>query len=85
VKTRLRPAFFFLRSLDLTPVKDYAFLLCFSVEDKFLPRLDFLREIGFSHKEARSMVRRFPVLFQYSIEKNMRPKYEFLMKDMRRG
>ncbi|KAF3326147.1 mTERF [Carex littledalei] len=85
VKTRLRPAFFFLLSLDLTPVKDYAFLLCFSVEDKFLPRLDFLREIGFSHKEARSMVRRFPWLFHYSIEKNMRPKYEFLMKDMRRG
>lgn len=85
VKTTLRPALFFLLSLDLTPVKDYAFLLCFSVEDKFLPRLDFLQEIGFSHKEARSMVRRFPLLFNYSIENNMRPKFEFLRKDMRRG
>jgi mTERF domain-containing protein, mitochondrial len=85
VKTILRPALFFLLSLDLTPVKDYAFLLCFSVEDKFLPRLDFLQEIGFSHKEARSMVRRFPLLFNYSIENNMRPKFEFLTKDMRRG
>jgi mTERF domain-containing protein, mitochondrial len=85
VKTRLRPALFFLLSLDLTPVKDYAFLLCFSVEDKFLPRLDFLQEIGFSHKEARSMVRRFPLLFNYSIENNMRPKFEFLTKNMGRG
>ncbi|CAL9091739.1 unnamed protein product, partial [Musa acuminata var. zebrina] len=59
-------------------------LLVSSVEDALLPKLDYLRGLGFSHEETRSMVLRSPCLLTFSIENNFRPKVEFLIHDMGR-
>uniref|UniRef100_A0A1D1YG63 Uncharacterized protein n=1 Tax=Anthurium amnicola TaxID=1678845 RepID=A0A1D1YG63_9ARAE len=41
--------------------------------------------VGFSPREARAMVRRFPQLFCYSIAGNLEPKFDFFAVEMGRG
>ncbi|WOL03512.1 hypothetical protein Cni_G12232 [Canna indica] len=84
VASRLRPTLYFLQMLGVAPIARHTSLLSCSVEEKLIPRLDFLEEVGYSSRDARAMVRRFPQLFCYSIEENLRPKMEFFASEMRR-
>ncbi|RWW00788.1 hypothetical protein GW17_00036225 [Ensete ventricosum] len=59
-------------------------LLVSSVEDALLPNLGYLRRLGFSHEETRSMVLRSPGLLTFSIKNYFRPKVEFLIHNMGR-
>nr|CAD1820343.1 unnamed protein product [Ananas comosus var. bracteatus] len=72
-------------STGISPISRHATLLSCSVEEKLLPRLEFLESAGFSRKEARAMARRFPQLMCYSIEGNLRPKLGFLLDAMGRS
>uniref|UniRef100_A0A0D9VU87 Uncharacterized protein n=1 Tax=Leersia perrieri TaxID=77586 RepID=A0A0D9VU87_9ORYZ len=86
VAARLRPTLYFLRALGVADLPHRADLLSFSVEDKLLPRIEFLEDaLGLPSRAARSMARRFPALFYYGIEGNMRPKADYLLGEMRRG
>ncbi|URE13969.1 transcription termination [Musa troglodytarum] len=73
----LRPAFHVLR-------RRTTLLLVSTVEDTLLPKLDYVRGLGFSHEETPSMVLRSAGLLTFSIENNFRPKIEFLNHDMGR-
>lgn len=84
VAARLRPTLYFLRALGVPDLPRRADLLSFSVEDKLLPRIEFLESLGLPSRAARSMARRFPALFYYGIDGNMRPKAEYLLGDMAR-
>ena len=84
VAARLRPTLYFLRALDVPDLPSRTDLLSFSVEDKLLPRIEFLESLGLPSRAARSMARRFPALFYYGIDGNMRPKAEFLLGTMGR-
>ncbi|RCV44720.1 hypothetical protein SETIT_9G397200v2 [Setaria italica] len=84
VAARLRPTLYFLRALGVPDLHRRADLLSFSVEDKLLPRIEFLESLGLPSRAARSMARRFPALFGYGVEGNMRPKAEYLLGAMGR-
>lgn len=84
VAARLRPTLYFLRALGVPDLHRRADLLSFSVEDKLLPRIEFLESLGLPARAARSMARRFPALFAYAVDGNMRPKAEYLMGAMAR-
>ncbi|XP_078430578.1 mitochondrial transcription termination factor family protein [Wolffia australiana] len=86
VASRLRPTLYFLQMLRVPHIGlRHASLLSCSVEDKLLPRLHFLQGVGFSPREARAMVRRFPQLFCYSVAGNLEPKFDFFAVEMRRS
>ncbi|KAL6005404.1 hypothetical protein ACLOJK_005971 [Asimina triloba] len=82
VARRLRPTMYFLHTLGIADVSQHTSLLSCSVEDKFLPRLDFLQEVGFSYRDSVSMVRRFPQLFCLGIESNLQPKFNYFASEM---
>jgi mTERF domain-containing protein len=84
VAARLRPTLYFLRALGVPDLHRRADLLSFSVEDKLLPRIEFLESLGLPARAARSMARRFPALFYYGVDGNMRPKAEYLLGVMGR-
>ncbi|XP_008655967.1 transcription termination factor MTEF1, chloroplastic [Zea mays] len=84
VAARLRPTLYFLRALGVPDLHRRADLLSFSVEGKLLPRLEFLESLGLPARAARSMARRFPALFGYGVEGNMRPKADYLLGAMAR-
>lgn len=85
VDSRLRPTLYFLQMLGIANTARHAHLLSCSVEQKFIPRLQFLQEIGFSSRDARSMARRFPQIFCYSMKENLMPKFNFFSGEMERG
>ncbi|KAK8971508.1 hypothetical protein KSP40_PGU002651 [Platanthera guangdongensis] len=88
VPNRLLPSLNFLRRLGfvghhrITPRTTV--LLVSNVEETLIPKLDFLQSLGFSYRETVKMVLRSPGLLSYSIEKNFRPKLEFLLGEMGR-
>ncbi|KAK1369581.1 hypothetical protein POM88_035673 [Heracleum sosnowskyi] len=41
--------------------------------------------VRFSYKESARICARFPAIFGYSIDNNLRPKFEFLVKEMKRS
>ncbi|KMZ56606.1 hypothetical protein ZOSMA_93G00700 [Zostera marina] len=84
VCSRLRPTLYFLEMLGISDVRRHTWLLSCSVEEKFLPRIDFLLGAGLAPRDARSMVRRFPQLLCYSIKENLEPKFDFLTVEMGR-
>lgn len=89
VKDQLRPTFYYLvrrlgfKDLHL-PTCQNSFLLASSVEGKLIPKIEYIQGMGFSYKEAVKIVTRFPALFGYSIENNLRPKFEYLVHGMGR-
>jgi mTERF domain-containing protein len=89
VEGQLEPTLRFLREMGFKDmgrvVASNATLLSFSVEHKILPKLRFLESIGLSSTEAISVALRFPAIFNYSIEDNLRPKYEYLTLVMGRN
>ncbi|PKA66817.1 hypothetical protein AXF42_Ash003473 [Apostasia shenzhenica] len=84
VAIRLRPTLYFLQMLGIKNTARHAHLLSCSVEDKLIPRLEFLQSVGFSSREARSMAKRFPQIFCYSIKENLQPKFRFCVGEMGR-
>ncbi|CAK7341983.1 unnamed protein product [Dovyalis caffra] len=84
VKHCLRPTLYFLQSIGLEEVKRHTYLLSCSVETKLLPRIQYFEKIGFPYKDAVSMFRRFPQLFNYSIKHNIEPKLNYFVVEMGR-
>ncbi|KAL5717238.1 hypothetical protein ACHQM5_010280 [Ranunculus cassubicifolius] len=85
VEEQLRPTMYFLQSLGIAEVHNHTSLLSCSVEDKFIPRIDYMeKNMGFSYRDAISMVRRFPQLFCYSIKHNFEPKFNYYVMEMGR-
>ncbi|XP_077230424.1 mitochondrial transcription termination factor family protein [Tasmannia lanceolata] len=84
VEKCLRPTLYFLQMLGITDAGKHASLLSGSVEEKYIPRMDYLQKIGFSYRDSVSMVRRFPQLFCYSIKDNFEPKFDYFVVEMGR-
>ncbi|KAJ4966127.1 hypothetical protein NE237_017976 [Protea cynaroides] len=83
----LKRTLLFLRELGLEklnlPTSLNARLLNTRV-DKFEEKIRFLKSLGFSNEESARVCARLPAIFGYSIENNMRPKFNYLMKEMER-
>ncbi|EEF43308.1 transcription termination factor MTEF1, chloroplastic [Ricinus communis] len=84
----LRPTLDYLRQLRVAklnvPSKLNAHLLNTRVE-KLRSKVKFLKSVGLSHQEAASFCARIPAIFGYSIDYNLRPKLEYLLKGMERS
>ncbi|XP_048424806.1 transcription termination factor MTEF1, chloroplastic [Pyrus x bretschneideri] len=84
----LRPTLYYLEQLGIdkpkSPSNLNAHLLNTRVE-KLKKKMRFLRSLGFSHEEAANVCARLPAIFGYSVEDNLRPKCEYLVKDMGRS
>lgn len=84
----LRPTLVYLRELGLeklnSPTTLNAHLLNTRVE-KLEKKVTFLRSVGFSYEESARICVRLPAIFGYSIENNLRPKLEFLVREMKRS
>ena len=84
----LKPTLNFLRQVGLEgldkPTNLNAHLLNTRVE-KLRGKIGFLQEIGFSYEEAARACARMPAIFGYGTEANLRPKFEYLVKDMNRS
>ncbi|CAN8269053.1 unnamed protein product [Cochlearia groenlandica] len=83
----LRPTLLYLQELGLRNLnrgsKTNAHVLNTRVE-KLRAKMRFLKSIGFVHEEAARVCGRVPAIFGYSVEDNLRPKFEFLVYDMER-
>lgn len=86
VKTRLRPTLYFLQgTIGISEISKHTHLLSCSVEEKFLPRIDYFHEkVGISYDDTILMFRRFPSLFCYSIKENLEPKFNYFVVEMGR-
>ncbi|KAH7517883.1 hypothetical protein FEM48_Zijuj09G0111400 [Ziziphus jujuba var. spinosa] len=84
----LRPTLHYLRKLGLErldrPTSLNAHLLNTRVE-KLRMKIGFLRRIGLSYDESSRVCARVPAIFGYSIEENLKPKYEYLVMEMERN
>ncbi|GFP96026.1 hypothetical protein PHJA_001746700 [Phtheirospermum japonicum] len=85
VDRQLRPTLYFLQgTIGIDRVGKWAPLLSCSVEDKFIPRIEYLQKLGFPYRDAITMFRRFPSLFCYSIKDNFEPKFDYFVVEMGR-
>ncbi|XP_071728943.1 protein SEEDLING LETHAL 1, chloroplastic-like [Rutidosis leptorrhynchoides] len=86
VKTRLRPTLYFLQgTIGIAEINKHTHLLSCSVEDKFIPRIEYFHEnIGISYDDTMLIFRRFPSLFCYSIKENLEPKFNYFVMEMGR-
>ena len=84
VQLRLRPTLYFLQSIGISEVHRHTYLLSCSVEDKLIPRIEYFEKIGFSRRDAVTMFRRFPQLFNYSVKQNFEPKFDYFVVEMGR-
>lgn len=84
----LKPTLAYLRSLGLeklnSPTTLNAHLLNTRV-GKFEEKVKFLQSVGFSYEESARICARLPAIFGYSIDNNLRPKFEFLVREMKRS
>ncbi|XVF02122.1 hypothetical protein REPUB_Repub04eG0148800 [Reevesia pubescens] len=84
VETQLRPTLYFLQNIGIFEVKKHTSLLSCSVENKLIPHIEYFQNIGFSYRQTISMFRRFPQLFNYSVEENYEPKLNYFVVEMGR-
>lgn len=84
VTEQLRPTLYFLQTIGIAEVNKHTYLLSCSVEEKLIPRIDYFENMGFSRRDATSMFRRFPQLFNYSSKNNLEPKYKYFVVEMGR-
>eukprot|EP00249_Psilotum_nudum_P022722 c28623_g1_i1 orf=517-2010(-) len=86
VKDHLRPVLRYLQCLGFTEmgilVSKNPSLLTSGIGTKLAPKLRFLESLGLSHEEALNMVVRFPAIFNYSVEENLKPKYFYLINEI---
>ncbi|XP_052193054.1 transcription termination factor MTEF1, chloroplastic [Diospyros lotus] len=84
----LRPTLVYLSELGLenlqVPTNLNAHLLNTRVH-KLEEKIRFLRGVGFSDEESAMICARMPAIFGYSVEHNLRPKFGYLVREMRRG
>ncbi|GAB4837917.1 hypothetical protein Ancab_027445 [Ancistrocladus abbreviatus] len=84
----LRPTLMYLKDIGLErlnlPTNLNAHLLNTRVS-KLEVKMEFLQSIGFEYDEAKKACTRLPPMFGYSIENNLRPKFEYLVGEMRRS
>ncbi|KAF8406425.1 hypothetical protein HHK36_008512 [Tetracentron sinense] len=84
----LRPTLLYLRELGLeklnSPTTLNANLLNTRIE-KFVAKIRFLESLGLSYEESARICARLPPIFGYSIENNLRPKFDYLVKEMKRS
>lgn len=87
VDDQLRPALVFLRKLGFVGKQridcSTTVLLVSNVENTLLPKIQFLANLGFSDSEVANMVIRSPGLLTYGIEKNLRPKVDYFLTEMK--
>ncbi|CAA0822541.1 Mitochondrial transcription termination factor family protein [Striga hermonthica] len=85
VDRRLRPTLYFLQgTIGIEQVSKWAPLLSCSVEDKFVPRIEYMQRLGFPYRDTIAMFRKFPSLFCYSIKENFEPKFDYFLVEMGR-
>ncbi|CAM6127902.1 unnamed protein product [Calypogeia fissa] len=88
VDSQLRPTMHYLKGLGFSSmeslVSNNATILTFGIQSKLLPKIQFLQTFGVSHDEAVTMVVRFPAIFNYGVEQNLQPKYDYLVNVMGR-
>ncbi|KAJ4976140.1 hypothetical protein NE237_001246 [Protea cynaroides] len=86
VKDQLKPALFYLQMLGFKDLEALAYqdpvLLVSNVENTLIPKLDYLVSLGFSRDDAVGMVLRCPGLFTFSVENNLKPKFEFFIEEI---
>ncbi|KAG7013135.1 Transcription termination factor MTEF1, chloroplastic [Cucurbita argyrosperma subsp. argyrosperma] len=84
---QLRPALKFLRDLGFVGLNaitsQTTLLLVSSVEHTLLPKIQYLENLGLSHKDVVNMVLRSPALLTYSIQNNLVPKVDYFLGDMK--
>ncbi|KAK1439846.1 hypothetical protein QVD17_05668 [Tagetes erecta] len=84
----LKPTLEYLNSLGIkrlnTPTTLNAHLLNTRVR-KLEEKMRFLEGLEFSVEESRRICGRFPAIFGYGIENNLRPKFVYLVRDMKRN
>lgn len=84
----LRPTLLYLRKLGVeklnVPTSLNAHLLNTRVE-RLVAKIRFLRSVGLSYEESARACGRFPAVFGYSIEKNLKPKFNYLVREMKRS
>lgn len=89
VDTQLRPTLRFLQELGFkhmaAVVANNATLLASSMENRLIPKMEWLIGLGLAKEEAVQALIRFPAIFNYSIETNLQPKWNYLVDDMGRG
>ena len=87
-KDQLKPALFYLQRLGFKDLEALAYqdsaLLVSSVEKTLIPKLKYLQSLGFSRSETVGMVLRCPALLTFSIENNLKPKFEYFSGEMQR-
>ena len=54
-------------------------------QERLIEKIRFLRSSGLSQEESAMACRRFPAIFGYSIENNLKPKFEYLVGEMKRS
>lgn len=84
----LRPTLDYLRELGVeklnVPSSLNAHLLNTRV-DRLAAKMRFIRSMGLSYEESARVCGRFPAVFGYSIENNLKPKLEYLVREMKRS
>ncbi|ONK59802.1 uncharacterized protein A4U43_C08F10860 [Asparagus officinalis] len=58
-------------------------LLHYSIEDGILPRINFLRSIGMRNSEILKVLTSLTQVLSLSLERNLRPKYLYLVNELR--
>ncbi|CAI9112376.1 OLC1v1012822C1 [Oldenlandia corymbosa var. corymbosa] len=84
----LKPTLHYLTELGLqnlnSPTKLNAHLLNTRIQ-KLEEKVKFLRHAGFSWDETAAICVRFPAIFGYSVENNLMPKLDYLVREMERS
>ncbi|KAL5803973.1 hypothetical protein ACOSQ3_030773 [Xanthoceras sorbifolium] len=58
-------------------------LLHYSIEDGFLPRINFLRSIGMRNSDILKILTSLAQVLSLSLEDNLKPKYMYLINELR--
>lgn len=57
-------------------------LLYYSIDDAFLPKINFLKSIGMSNSDILNVLTRLPQVLSLSLEDNLKPKYKYLINEL---
>ncbi|KAG6758052.1 hypothetical protein POTOM_038385 [Populus tomentosa] len=87
VSNQLRPALVFLRELGFVGPRKLNYqttlLLVYNVERSLMGKIEFLMGLGFEFVEVKNMVVRAPGILTLNVERNMKPKFEYFVREMK--
>ncbi|KAJ6891698.1 LOW QUALITY PROTEIN: hypothetical protein NC651_025023 [Populus alba x Populus x berolinensis] len=87
VSNQLRPALVFLKELGFVGPRKLNYqttlLLVYNVERSLMGKIEFLMGLGFEFVEVKNMVVRAPGILTLSVERNMKPKFEYFVREMK--